>query len=166
MKGKLDSLSAVAVLRSYMAGNGMRCTEERLRILDAAFAARRRFSAPALAAALEADGFHVSRTTVYDSLRLMVDAGILRKTIDTDGTSVYEVSTPNNHKVQLYCHRCGKTKEVSLPDTGREILKRRYWGFYAEGYQLRIDGVCSRCMRAAKEAASRQNSNSISQSHK
>lgn len=149
MKGKLDSLTAASVLRSYMTQRGMRCTGERLRILEAAFGSRKPFTAPGIAEVLEADGFHVSRTTVYGTLKLLVDAGILRKTIGTDGASVYAVSRANDHKAQLHCRCCGKTKEVSLPEIGREIMMRRYWGFSAESYQLRIDGICSRCKRAA-----------------
>ncbi|MFG6392063.1 MAG: transcriptional repressor [Candidatus Amulumruptor sp.] len=166
MKGKLDSLTAAAMLRDYMTSRGMRCTGERLRILEAAFVPRRRFSAPELAELLESDGFHVSRTTVYGTLKLLVDSGIVRKTLSTDGTSFYAVRQPNDHKVQLHCHCCGKTKEVSLPEIGREIMKRRYWGFAAESYQLRIDGICSRCKRAAKDKTADRNSNPISQSHK
>lgn len=166
MKGKLDNLTAAARLREYMSSRGMRCTGERLRILDAAFAYRKRFSAAELASGLEADGFHVSRTTVYGTLKLLVDTGMLRKIIDTDGTALYSVSKTNDHKVQLHCRCCGKTKEVSLPDIGREVLKRRYWGFSAESYQLRIDGVCSRCKRVALDSSSNNNDNSISQSHK
>lgn len=166
MKGKLDNLTAAARLREYMASRGMRSTGERLRILDAAFACRKRFSAPELAGILEADGFHVSRTTVYGTLKLLVDTGILRKIVNTDGTALYSVNKANDHKVQLHCRCCGKTKEVSLPDIGREVLKRRYWGFSAESYQLRIDGVCSRCKRAAKDTGGNDKDNSISQSHK
>lgn len=101
MKGKLDSLTAAAMLRDYMTSRGMRCTGERLRILEAAFVPRRRFSAPELAELLESDGFHVSRTTVYGTLKLLVDSGIVRKTLSTDGTSFYAVRQPNDHKVQL-----------------------------------------------------------------
>ena len=155
MKGELDSLAAATVLRTYMSRRGMRCTGERLKILDAAFASRKPFSAPKLAETLEADGFHVSRTTVYGTLKLLVDSGILRKSVGTAGASVYAVSRANYHKAQLHCRCCGKTKVVSLPEIGRELLKRRYWGFSAESYQLRIDGICSRCKRAADKSGSK-----------
>lgn len=166
MKGKLDNLTAATLLRGYMSSRGMRCTGERLRILDAAFAARKRFSAPELAAMLETDGFHVSRTTVYGTLKLLVDSGILRKSAAPDGIAAYAVNRPVDHKVQLHCRCCGKTKEVSVPEIGREIMKRRYWGFSAESYQLCIDGICSRCKRAAKDKDATHKNNSISQSHK
>ena len=151
MKGKLDNLTAATLLRGYMSSRGMRCTGERLRILDAAFAARKRFSAPELAAMLETDGFHVSRTTVYGTLKLLVDSGILRKSAAPDGIAAYAVNRPADHKV---------------PEIGREIMKRRYWGFSAETYQLCIDGICSRCKRAAKDKDATHKNNSISQSHK
>jgi Fur family transcriptional regulator, ferric uptake regulator len=68
-----------AVFRRKLKAEGLKYTPERARILDAIVRMDGLFEAEELLAAVRTGGFRVSKATVYRTIRLLQDAGIIQR---------------------------------------------------------------------------------------
>ena len=131
----------------------MRKTPERFAILDKIYSSSAHVDVVTLRQAMLADGFQVSRATVYNTLDLLIEAGLVRRIILGDGVTRYErVVQANNHH-HLICTQCGKVKEMKAVEVVGELLSRKPRSFEPMYYTLYIYGLCSRCAKAEKAAA-------------
>lgn len=79
-----------SVFRRHLKRIGLKYTTERADILDAATAFDRPFEVESLRAAIPARGRAVSKATVYRTLKLLVEAGILAERPDARDCVRYE----------------------------------------------------------------------------
>ncbi|HEX8875579.1 MAG TPA: transcriptional repressor [Phycisphaerales bacterium] len=81
-----------AVFRRTLKAEGLKYTLERAQILDAVLRTQALFHADELIAGLKAAGFRVSKATVYRTLKLMQQAGIIQRLLfDDDDAGRYQV---------------------------------------------------------------------------
>jgi Fur family ferric uptake transcriptional regulator len=73
-----------AVFRRKLKTEGLKYTPERAQVLDAIVRMDGLFEAEELQAALRNAGFRVSKATVYRTIRLLQDAGIIQRTLFFD----------------------------------------------------------------------------------
>ena len=98
----------------------------------------------------------IGLATVYRSLELLSDLGILQKMEFGDGCSRYEVNAtdPNrHHHHHLICTKCGKVEEFDedlLDDLERHIEQKI--GFHTRDHQVKFFGVCKECQEKEKKA--------------
>lgn len=139
--------TAIELLKRHLAMRGMRKTAERLAVLDCVFDMAEHFTVAALHDAIEHTGFHVSRATVYNTVEMFCEAGLLRRRAFGSQTASYErtVGTPGHH--HLVCARCGRVREVKDPGLEEMLAARRYSNFTPLYTDLYVYGVCSRCAR-------------------
>lgn len=149
---KNKELSVKQRLSNFLESRKMRKTSERFAILDKIYASSAHVDVMTLHQAMIADGFHVSRATVYNTLDLLIEAGLVRRITLGDGVARYErVMQANNHH-HLICTRCGKVKEMKAAEVVGELLSRKPRSFEPLYYTLYIYGLCSRCAKAEKSA--------------
>lgn len=144
--------SAKSEFDLYMCEHRLRRTPERYAILEQVFSTAAHFSVEDLQAALEACGYHVSRATVYNTLDLLGDAGLVRRNIFGTGAPCYEKVTGTTKHFHLICTRCGKIAEIKDPDIERFVSERRYAKFHPLYADLNIYGLCLRCARKKKSS--------------
>ncbi|WP_289686883.1 Fur family transcriptional regulator [Muribaculum intestinale] len=86
----------------------------------------------------------VSRTTVYNSLHTLVEAGVLRELDIESASTRYDLAlqTPHSH---FRCTCCGKIYDMELP-SGLEHVVRP--GFTVEATDLYFAGICPECSAA------------------
>lgn len=102
---------------------------------------------------LDADGYHVSRATVYNTMEILVDAGLVRRHNFGSTPAQYEkVAGITNHH-HLVCTQCGKVREVKDAEIDRLLSSKRYTSFHPAYADLYIYGVCSRCARRPRPSA-------------
>ncbi len=102
--------------RQYLTQKGLRVTNQRLAIYDAAFAQKEHFTAEQLLDFARAIDDSVSRATVYRSLPIMTESGILREVDIGTGEKFYLPITNNTTQVaQVVCVDCDKIFEISAP---------------------------------------------------
>ena len=110
----------------------------------AAMLARRTdaFSAEELVAGLPGLG----RATIYRTLRLLVEAGILCKTVMPDGTPRYSLDDAQHHHHHLVCVACGRVDEFTHPSVERMLrgLKAQA-GSELIGHRLELYHRCVPC---------------------
>ena len=128
----------------------MRKTPERFAILHCILAFQSHFTIDQLAQSMEQGAYHVSRATIYNTLQLLVEAGLVRRHAFEAAQVQYEKAgnTPHTH---LICRHCGKVKEVRDPDFIAAMNARKFTAFTTDYYMLYVYGTCSTCARKLKK---------------
>ena len=109
-------------------------------------------SAEELYAILKERGEQIGLATVYGTLELMVEAGIVHKLQFGDGRSRYEVADADHHHHHLICNRCGQVFEVPMDwlEELEQSIEKDY-DFEITGHHLKIYGICSACKKKQLE---------------
>ena len=96
----------------------------------------------------------IGLATVYRSLELLSDLGILQKMEFGDGCSRYEVNTTDpleHHHHHLICTKCGKVTEFEddlLENLEADIHTKM--GFKVENHQVKFYGICKECQESVE----------------
>ncbi|MBI2866897.1 MAG: transcriptional repressor [Chloroflexi bacterium] len=124
--------------------SGYRLTSSRRRLLEALLAREEGFTAEELVA--EATG--VGRATVYRTIRLLVEQGVLCKLSLEQGAPRYTVSRMAHHH-HLVCVSCGMVREFRQNIIER-VLKGLETGEAGKvvGHRIEVYVLCSGCQRA------------------
>jgi Fur family ferric uptake transcriptional regulator len=131
-------------LQEFLTSKGLRHTVQRDAIIDAAFGTKEHFTAEELLLMARRVEKSVSRATVYRTLPLLVQSGLLRELDLGSGTKIYDpnfVEHPtHNH---LICVDCDKI--IEFEDTNMELLENcitRRLGFSVANKAVKIEGHC------------------------
>ncbi|MCM1108653.1 MAG: transcriptional repressor [Clostridium sp.] len=95
--------------------------------------------------ALIADFPTVSRTTVYNSLHTLVEAGLLKELEIESNSTRYDLARqlPHSH---FRCTRCGVIFDMALPAGLNDIVQA---GFIVQATELYFSGICPECAAAS-----------------
>ncbi len=131
----------------------MRRTPERYAILEKIFSTDAHFHVDDLHRKLEAEGYHVSLSTVYATIQLFVEAGLVRRHQFGNQPAQYErvpqgVNESHHH---LVCNVCGRVRAVKDPTLIELIGNLRYPTFKTDFFSLYVYGICSRCQKKLKK---------------
>lgn len=140
-------------LVAYLRQKGMRRTPERFAILEKVFETDSHFFADSLKDVLEADGYHVSLSTIYASLHVLVDAGLVTQHRFADQPTQYErvdPSTSGSH-YHLVCSLCGKIHEVHDEEKLRELTAVRHATFRPDYCMVYVYGHCGSCQKRLRK---------------
>lgn len=132
-------------LRRTLHERGMRMTPQRQLVLDAVRALEHA-TPDAICCHVQRIAPTINITTVYRTLDLLSDLGLVRHTHLGHGAPVY--STHDHEHLHLVCHRCGTVVEGPrelLDDVATETRER--WGFELDAAHVALTGTCSTCVR-------------------
>lgn len=140
------------VLRTTLRKGGRRLTDQRKKIV-ALFETSYRLdhlSAEEIHQKLSHQSERISLSTIYRTLHVMVDLGILREVELAEGKKYYELSTPfaSQHH-HLVCVQCGEVSEFEddrVTRTSRRETGER--GFSLLNCQFTVYGICPQCQQA------------------
>jgi len=139
--------------RRYLRRRGLKFTPERRAILRAILSSAEHFEAEDLLLLLRQQGKRIGKATIYRTLPLLVDCGILKRVFLADKRAHYEHSfgpTPHDHMV---CQSCGRIVEFDSTELVR--LRERLAaqeGFKAISHRFQILGICPACAGEAEKA--------------
>jgi len=123
-----------------------RVTQARKIVLTQVFSRHDHFCADDLAAELSSGLNHVSRGTVYRTLALMEEAGLVRVIRDTDVHAHYEHTYNHPHHEHMICDTCGEFIEFSDDDIMTLIQKScEKHGFKERNHRIVVFGTCEKC---------------------
>ncbi len=132
-------------LAQALAARGFRLTASRRAILDALAAADAHPTADELAEAVRIAAPRIGRMTVYRTLDLLCDLGLLRPVHQGGGAARY-VLMQDGHHHHLVCSICRRV--IEFDDCGlaalAETVSARF-GFAVEGHLLEFYGRCADC---------------------
>jgi len=102
--------------KGFLAHRGLRVTNQRLAIFDAAFSQPDHFTAEELLVHARALDESVSRATVYRTLPIMTESALLRE-IDIGKNIKYYAPCADSHaqQAQVICLDCDKIFEINAP---------------------------------------------------
>ena len=138
-------------LSQYLEAKKLRKTPERYAILDKIYATSEHFDVDLLHEMMSESEYRVSRATVYNTVALLVDAGLVRK-------HQFEKSDNMANHHHLICTRCGKIREVKDPKLLEVLSQKKFARFTTAYYALYVYGICSSCMQAERKGLRRKNS--------
>lgn len=142
--------SARTTFTEYLQGKKLRKTPERYAILDKVCDMTEHFHIDTLYSELETASYHVSLATVYNTMDLLIDCGLVRRHQFNNQPAQYEkVSGVGNHH-HLICTQCGRIKDVKDQELLKMMNARRYPAFHTSYFAINVYGVCSRCQRRGK----------------
>ena len=102
--------------QSYLGTKGLRVTNQRLAIFEAAFAQSEHFTAEELLDHARKIDDSVSRATVYRTLPIMVESALLREIDIGKNLKYYLPNTEGGtESAQVICLDCDKIFEISAP---------------------------------------------------
>lgn len=140
--------------QEYLATQEMRLTQERSIIVDDVFSQHEHFDADQIVERLTAQkgGRRVSRSSVYRTLTLLEEAGLIRKVARSDGRDVYEHDYGYPQHDHLYCEKCEKLIEFHSDEVAqiRDAVAREH-GFRVTSHRLIIEGVCKDCQQITRK---------------
>jgi Fur family transcriptional regulator, ferric uptake regulator len=137
-------------LRKALKAHGLRMTPQRQLILDVLSTMRGHIAVDQVYRQVAARYPDVNITTVYRTLEVLEERGIVRHTHFHDGRSQFERTDEPAHQ-HLVCRHCGHDQEMDLsvlePLT-QGLLER--FGFEADFSHTAIVGYCAACRSQAK----------------
>jgi Fur family transcriptional regulator, ferric uptake regulator len=103
--------------RKFLTQKGLRVTKQRLAIFNAAFAREEHFTAEQLLDHARALEKSVSRATVYRTLPVMTESGLLREVDIGSGEKFYRPNQEggSTQVAQVVCVDCDRIFEISAP---------------------------------------------------
>lgn len=131
---------------SFLRSRQLKLTDERRTMLRAVFGADHHFDADELHMELKREGHDVSRATVYRTLDLLVQCGLVRKSSFGDMHAHYEAVREGEHHDHLICLNCQTIIEFFRPDL--EALQETIClehGFKPLHHSHQIFGLCVAC---------------------
>lgn len=133
----------------YLGQNRLKYTPERQRVLREVFSLHNHFEADELYGTLRKKGKStISRATVYRTLPLLEESGLIRRVVFIDKHTRYEHVYGHMHHEHLICIHCGAVIEFykkSLEDTLEEVARENT--FTPVAHKLEITGYCSNCKK-------------------
>lgn len=139
----LDFQTALYQLRQFLKENNLRFTNERLTILEEIFQFADHFDAEKLFNHIRKHHRHISRATVYRTLDLLSQIGIIKKENLGNDFASYELAFNVPHHDHLICVECGKVIEFSdqlIEDSQKKICQK--YNMVMIRHQLQIFGRC------------------------
>lgn len=134
-------LKKADILIEQMEGRGYRATPARRTVLEVISPRRGHFTAEEVCEQAK----NVGRATVYRTMKLLVETGIVCRVILEDGSLHYRLSHKDHHH-HLVCMACGAVRDF-IDSTLEEMVKNLVTktGFESEGHWLEVYGRCQEC---------------------
>jgi Fur family ferric uptake transcriptional regulator len=128
-------------------------TQARRIIFDEVFSRHDHFSADELAGDLAHGKRHVSRSTVYNTLNLLVEAGLVCEVCDRHGRVRYEHTFGHPAHDHMICEECGAFFEFRDDSLAERIADDcRESGFVPRGHRVTVFGVCREFLEGGADA--------------
>ena len=135
------------IFRKFLKEKQLKVTPEREAILRLVFGTHEHFDAEELLLDARGTGQRVSKATIYRTLELLVESGLLIKHIFDGRHARYEHIYGHKSHEHMFCIVCHRIFEFTAPELDRiqnEVASR--FEFKPLERSLQISGYCSRCV--------------------
>jgi Fur family ferric uptake transcriptional regulator len=144
-----DITTAENVFREYLRDRGLKYTQERRVLLEAVMNHDGHFEVEELLLAMRQEGARVGKATIYRTLPLLRDCGIVRQVQLSNKQTHYEHTYGQDPHDHMVCRRCSRIIEFDSTDVTRmrAMIAGRF-NFYAQAHRFAITGLCAQCVES------------------
>lgn len=147
MEPGTTTADVIAVLRSH----GLRMTPQRRAIVAEIMRTQGHISPTALARKVQSEMPGVNASTIYRTLTLLEEVGVLAHA-HLEGGAEYHRTEDAGH-VHLTCSNCGAEDDLSLGEAATLVeLIERHHGFEPDLTHFAIGGLCADCAQERRAA--------------
>ena len=134
------------IFRKYLQRSGLKLTAERQAVFEELFARHEHLEPDELLVRLRGKGKKISRATIYRTLELLVDSGIVGRVRTGESGYRYERLRAGEHHDHLICNACGRVIEFFEPriESLQDEVCERY-GFLPLSHSHQMRGICKQC---------------------
>ncbi|AWB45956.1 transcriptional repressor [Paenibacillus sp. CAA11] len=126
--------------------NGVRITPQRHAILSYLLDSMGHPTADEIYRALEPEFPNMSVATVYNNLKMFIEAGMVKELTYGDDSSRFDADVSDHY--HIICEKCGTIKDFTYPSL--EAVERQaesVTGFKVLGHRLELYGICDNCQK-------------------
>jgi Fur family ferric uptake transcriptional regulator len=135
-------------VRDRLHANGLRWTPQRRTLLDVLAATDGHVTGAELVERCRAIDATTTPSTVYRTLDVLEDMGVLRHHHGPDGREEFHVLPEREHG-HLHCRSCGRSWEVGTAEVAPMLVALRAGrGFEADISHMALVGRCGECVAA------------------
>ncbi|MDD5014808.1 MAG: Fur family transcriptional regulator [Atribacterota bacterium] len=136
----------------FLKSKELKYTSERKLILEAIFLFDKHFEVEELFEELRKQGNDVSRATIYRTIPLLLQSGLIAETFRSQDKISYENIFNKRHHDHLLCIKCGKIIEFynrKIEELQEEVCRK--YNFVPVEHRLGIKGYCEDCNKKIKD---------------
>jgi Fur family ferric uptake transcriptional regulator len=142
--------------REFLRSRKQPVTEQRLRVLQILASTHKHVSVEEILERLRGVGPVIGKATVYRTLDLLVESGLVREHDFGEGFKRYEYLVGPPHHEHLICESCGKLIEFTsheVEELERELARAH--NFQPRYHRLEVYGLCEDCRERPVVASDR-----------
>lgn len=144
---------ATDTLRRYLKDRNMNMTPERANILWTIYHLDTPFDIETLHNIVCESKINVCKVTVYNNLKLFVEAGIVNRFQPfIDSTHYYEKAFGQEPHGYQVCRRCGAIRMIQMNDIIGNIDSQLQTSFRTSQISLYAIGICNTCYKAERKS--------------
>ncbi|MGH7754079.1 MAG: Fur family transcriptional regulator [Gemmatimonadales bacterium] len=153
---KVDARKHLDHFRHHLRDHNLPVTHQRLAVADVVFTAEAHLSVDEIERALKRRGVRVGTATVYRTLDVLKQGGLIREHDFGEGFKRYEPASGQEQHQHLICAGCGKVMEFANERLERMVaLVAEEVEFRPHHHRLEIHGLCRECQQANPLARTR-----------
>jgi len=136
------------LLKQMLKEKNLKYTPERKAIFKEVETLDSHFDADELFLSLHQKNSKVSKGSIYRTLRIFEEAGIIRAVVFTERHTHYERAIGKTHHSHLICKNCNRIVEFLSPQITSGLQKAcREHGFKEYNHKIESIGLCKRCQK-------------------
>ena len=134
------------IFRKYLDKQGLKFTQPRRYILDEVFQMHTHFNAEELYDRIRSKTNEISLATVYRTIPLLLEAGLVQRADRSEGRERYEHIFGHPKHIHWVCRNCGALLETDLNTLYPALAKQaKDLKFKPEDIDLSVKGLCCKC---------------------
>lgn len=146
------------ILQDWLVAHHKRVTVERFFVLEEVYSLAMPVDVETLHKRVCEDFGTVSLTTVYNSLDLFIEIGLVRRIeLVSGGMKFYERKLGQVPRGYVICRECGKLKAITIENTIQEVSGKLPYRFVLEDITLVATGLCSSCNKKHNNSENNEN---------
>ncbi|MBN2541225.1 transcriptional repressor [bacterium] len=130
----------------YIKKKGLRLTKQRIKLVQEIAQMNQHFDVDLLISVMKKKKINISRATVYRTLPILQECGVIREVTQLDNKVYYENNYNKKHHDHMICLNCGRI--IEFFDNDIERLQDKICAkscFKPEKHRLIIYGLCEDC---------------------
>lgn len=136
------------IFTNYIAEKKLRKTPERFKILHEIYEHDNHFTIEELFLLMKSKNYRVSRATLYNTVELLIESGLIKKHQFNGKTYFYEKAFKSSQHDHIICQKCGKIVEFCDPRI-HEIKSDigELYEFEISNHEIYFYGICNDCKK-------------------